>query len=192
MSSFFKWALGVIAAAGLWSGAADAATAIKACGAQIDAPGSYVVTANLTVRSGGGDCITVNSNYVTIDLGGFTIDCAGQNVSGITDLTVNYHGVVVRNGKITRCAKGLYLASRAILVDGVATVANQAGMYLGNSGNLVTRSISNDNTGSMTIVRDGIFLECPSAAVENTALGNTYQSIRTDQAGCVLTSNLAP
>jgi len=192
MSSSFKWILGAIAATALWSGAADAATGIKACGAQIDAPGSYVVTANLTVRAGGGPCITVNSSYVTIDLAGFTIDCAGQPVPGISDLSVNYHGVIVRNGKVTRCTQGIFLDSRGVLIDGVATVANQAGMFLGNSGNLVTRSISNDNTGSMTIVRDGIFLECPSAAVGNTAVGNTYDSIRTDQPGCVLTSNLAP
>jgi hypothetical protein len=100
---------------------------------------------------------------------------------------------VVRNGRITGCARGLYLASRGILVDGVSTIANEAGMYLGNSGSLVMHSVSNDNTGApVGSVRNGNFVSCPSAVQETTADGNTYNNNKTHQAGCVLFNNVAP
>ena len=158
----------------------------------ITAPGSYVVTGNLTVPNGGGACITVSSGGVTLDLGGFTIDCASQEVSGVTDQTVNYEGVIIRNGKITRCSRAVFMGSRAVLVDRISTFANRAGINVGNSGGLVTRSNSRDNTGGNAVIGDGIFISCPGIASDNTALGNDQDNIETDQAGCILRNNLAP
>jgi len=171
-----------------WAGGAT----IKSCGTTITAPGSYRVSANLVVPSGGGDCITISSNYVTLDLGGFTIDCAGEDVEGITDLTVNYRGVVIRNGRVTRCSRAIFLGSRAVLIDHIQAFGNLSGIYVGNSGGLVIDSISNDNADAQFFVEDGIFMSCPSLAVGNTALGNEFENIRTDQSGCVLVDNLAP
>lgn len=193
MSRLTLLAAGFLASALLCSDAAHAASLIKSCGTEITERGSYRVARNLTVAPGGGHCITLKSGFVSLDLGGFTIDCAGEPVDGLTDLTVNFRGVIVRNGRITGCARGIYMGSRAVLVDGVSTFDNHAGIFLGNSGNLVTRSVSNDNYGApVGIVRDGLYLTCPSAAIENTATGNTHANIKTDQAGCVLYGNLAP
>ena len=182
--------------ASLVLGAAGAARAgaptIKSCGTTITSPGSYRVTGNLVVPSGGGDCITISSNYVTLDLNGFTIDCAGEDVEGITDLTVNYRGVVIRNGRVTRCSRAIFLGSRAVLIDRIQAFGNLSGIYVGNSGGLVINSISNDNANAQFFVEDGIFMSCPSLAVGNTALGNEFKNIRTDQSGCVLVDNLAP
>jgi hypothetical protein len=182
--------------ASLVLGAAGAAHAggatIKSCGTTITAPGSYRVSANLTVPSGGSDCIRIASHYVTLDLGGFTVDCAGEEVNGITDGTVNYRGVVIRNGRVTRCSRAIFLGSRAVVIDHVQAFGNLSGIYVGNSGGLVIDSISNDNVGAQFFVEDGIFMSCPSLAVGNTALGNDFKNIRTDQAGCVLVDNLAP
>jgi len=134
----------------------------------------------------------MNSNYVTIDLGGFTIDCANEAAAGISDHTINFRGIIVRNGRVTRCSIGVLLDSRAVLIEGVSTLSNQdAGLFLGNSGNLVIRSISNDNGGT-GIFRYGLFLSCPSNAIDNTIVGNDFGNLHTDQAGCNLSGNLAP
>ena len=54
--------------------------AIGSCGKVITAPGSFIVTKDLTVENSAQPCITVASSFVTIDLGGFTINCAGHAV----------------------------------------------------------------------------------------------------------------
>src|SRR5688572_21135329 len=49
----------------------------------ITQPGSYYVTRNLTMV-GTSDGITIQSNNVTLDLGGFTLDGAGTGRHGVT------------------------------------------------------------------------------------------------------------
>jgi hypothetical protein len=74
---------------------------INKCGT-IDKPGSYRLTRNLTAS---GDCIVVTVDFVTIDLGGFTIfgpgaaAADGEAISGP-------NGIVVRNGTITNFVEG--------------------------------------------------------------------------------------
>jgi hypothetical protein len=173
-------------------GGAHAATSIKTCGVTIDAPGSYVVTRNLTVKPGQTECIFVNSDFVTLDLGGFTIDCANQGAAGISDHTINFKGVIVRNGLVTRCTIGILLDSRAVLIDGVSVRSNSdGGIFLGNSGSLVIRSISNDNAGTGPF-RYGLFQGCPANALENTLVDNDFGNYHTDQAGCNAADNLIP
>src|SRR5580658_10119634 len=62
----------------------------------VEAPGSYYVTTNLTggLINGG---ITILTNNVTIDLGGFTLSGIGGNSSGIVGGPAN---VVIRNGTL--------------------------------------------------------------------------------------------
>jgi hypothetical protein len=183
---------GVTLAIAALTGHAYAATPINGCGFVIKNSGSYVVKKNLTVKSGGGDCITVANNFVSIDLRGFTIDCGGQTADGITDKTINFHGVMIRNGIITGCNRAIFIDSKAVLVEGVTIHANHGGIFLGNSGNLAMRNISMDNSGTPLLGGIGLFLECPSNAVDNTLIGNSFQNFRTDQAGCDSFGNLAP
>lgn len=172
---------------------ARATTPITKCGTVIKTPGSYVLTKNLAVKKGGGTCITVSTNYVTLDLGGFTINCGGAKVDAINDKTINFQGIVIRNGSTTGCDNGINLDSKGVLIDGVSTISDKTGLFLGNAGNLVVDSISNDNNGSGGAFSGlGIFLECPTNAVNNTAVGNAFENIRTDQPGCILFNNLTP
>jgi hypothetical protein len=67
-------ALAVIARLALLPGLAAALSKpITACGMTVSAPGSYVVSANLTATSTSVPCIQVNAGGVNIDLGGFVL-----------------------------------------------------------------------------------------------------------------------
>ena len=70
---------------------------IGSCGKTLSKSGSYVLSGNLTVKKSGQNCITVSANFVTIDMQGFTIDCAAIGNDGIRRFT-GIHGLVVLNG----------------------------------------------------------------------------------------------
>jgi hypothetical protein len=118
-SAMCRWATRIISAfAILWlAGQARAATPINACGTVITTSGSYVVKKDLTPK-GGGNCITVVTDYVTIDLGGFTINCASESGLGIAD-NGDYKGMIIRNGIITGCQDGIFLQSQGVLIEGI-------------------------------------------------------------------------
>jgi hypothetical protein len=89
------------------SNAVAAPKNIGVCGI-ISEPGSYVLTKNLNAI---GDCLTVTADYVTIDLGGFTIfgDGTGAGIKGDgTRLAIT-----MRDGTITNLADGIDFCSAA-------------------------------------------------------------------------------
>ena len=150
-----------------------------------------MLTKNLKLNLGAsaGTCITVAADYVTIDLGGFTISCGGDtNAFGIIEgSSGNFKGIIIRNGFITGdCYVALVVSSSTgILADHLSTISNSStGMALG-SGSLVVRSIANDNAA-------GILAYCPSNAIYNAALNNQSGSLTTSGFGCNLFNNLAP
>ncbi len=139
----------------------------SACGTAITKSGSYVVTKNLAVKTGAtAGCIFIISNYVSIDLGGFTINCNGQSVPAITDGGGSLNGIIVRNGIITDGCfiGGLSLGfSEGVLVDGVSAIGDHADGIEVGAGSTVLRSVSNDNF-------IGAFLKCPSNAIDVVAV----------------------
>lgn len=142
--------------------------AIGSCGKVITAPGSFVVTRNLTVKTGGQNCITVASSFVTIDLQGFTIDCAGKGGDGVNAPGSGHVALTVRNGKITGCFNGIDASVvPQTTVDGVTATKNSSyGMWVA-SGSLVKNCVTSGNTNG------GIRADCPSNVIENTSVGNT-------------------
>lgn len=166
-----------------------AATPITKCGTVIKAPGSYIVTKNLAVSEGStSDCITVHSNYVTIDLGGFTINCFAQRASGISDGFNPSSGIILRNGTITGCVTAVDLhSSTGSLVDGLSAISNGTPAVFLSGGSSVIRSVINDNSS------EGILVRCPSSAIDNTALGNAFNVVLNNAgSSCDLFNNLAP
>jgi hypothetical protein len=143
-----------------------AATPISACGTVINAPGSYVLTKNLAVKKGAtAGCIVINRSYVSIDLGGFTIDCAQQSVPAITDGGGSLSGIIVRNGIITGFCflDGLSLeSSGGALIDRVTAIGNHGEGIFPGAGGTVLDSVINDNF-------IGAFLKCPSNAIDDIA-----------------------
>jgi hypothetical protein len=170
----------------------SAATPINKCGAVISAPGSYVLTKNLMGAAGQQSCITVNSNYVTIDLGGFTINCnsnGGGRGYGIGETNhTGVTGAIVRNGQLIGCNVGLLLAdSTGVLVDGVSASKNDEGIWVGG-GSTVLNSIGNDNSPFHGIS----FLNCPSNALNDIAVANAGQNLTRPDNRCILFNTLAP
>ena len=97
---------------------------------------------------------------------------------------------MVRDGIITGCKIGIDVSDStesAFLVDRVLTVSNSGGgMSLGNSGNAVLHSVSNNNG------RGGIFLGCPANVLDTTALGNLVDPNISAGSACDLFNALAP
>ena len=103
----------------LASEVAAAPRAIIAC-TTITLPGSYQLSKNLHAV---GNCLVVGVNFVTIDLGGFTIFGNGSGM-GIMAVGVR-RGIVIRNGLITNFFDGIDLASsREIVVENLRAIAN--------------------------------------------------------------------
>lgn len=126
----------------------------------ISTTGSYVVTQNLTAT---GDCLIVATDFVTIDLAGFTIsgDGTGEGVT-TTCCDGRLAGIAVRNGTVTNFFRGIYLE----LVDGAVVEA--------------VRVIDNLNSGIIT--------DSPCIVRNNLAQGNVFDGIRTG-GDCVVTGN---
>lgn len=151
-------------------------TQIKSCGT-LSAPGSYVVAQNLTAA---GDCLVVAADYVTIDLGGFTLTGDGASGAGITDNLVGHVGVAVRNGTITDFNFGVRMEnSSRLTIEGVRAINNNVhGLSIG------ARSIVKDNTladnGSI-----GASVATGSLVAGNIAFNNGDDGIAVDSASTV-------
>lgn len=101
-------------------GASAQPTRISEC-QRIDAPGSYILSRNLTAA---GDCLAIAADFVTVDLAGFTI-AGNRTGSGIRDAAGQEPrlGIAVRNGTITGFVNGVNLRNTAgAVVEGIRTV----------------------------------------------------------------------
>ena len=76
----------------------EARTPISSAPFTISQPGSYYITANLTVSSG--DAITIAAHGVTLDLNGFTIFSTEANATGIGISMFSPRDVTIMNGHI--------------------------------------------------------------------------------------------
>jgi len=102
---------------------------------------SYVLVKNLF--SSGGDCLTVNSSYISIDLRGFSISGSGSGV-GI-GASVPVEGVSIRNGTVKGFALGVSLAGPGSIVQNLHADNNSdTGMFLGTS-SLVENVVAQGN-----------------------------------------------
>lgn len=130
----------------------------------ITTPGSYVLNNNLTAL---GDCLVVATNFVTINLNGFSIKGNGTG-SGIKGNGTSRIGITVHDGTIRRFVRGIDFASEGIQIH----IERM-------------RLVKNSGTGAganeLAIVKDSLFSEngvglvvgSRSVVTGNTARGNT-------------------
>lgn len=159
--------------------ATDAAAQSKISKCQsISASGSYVLTSNVAVV-GAGNCFSILADFVTIDLNGFTIDCAGLVSEGIGQGS-NFQGATVRNGTVAHCYRGLNLAGSNALVEKVRAVSNtNEGINVGHSG-IVKDSQASQNGG------DGIALFFFGLVTGSTSSGNGANGITVGNGSSVI------
>jgi hypothetical protein len=96
----------------------------------INQPGSYLLTADLTVSSVSVNAIEIQSDNVTLDLGGHSI--TGSNaMSGV--VAVNHTSIAIRNGAVASFVNGLWLSvytySNAFAVQGIRVTGCQTGIH---------------------------------------------------------------
>jgi len=179
----------ILAASAIFATDAAAQTKITKC-QSISATGSYVLGSNVTANSPG-TCLPISADFVTIDLNGFTIDCAGLLGEGIGEGS-NVQGTTVRNGTITRCYRGVNLAGSNALIERVRAVSNtNEGINVGHDG-MVKDSQASQNggdgialffyglvTGSSSFANggNGISAGNGSSVIGNTASSNTGHGI---------------
>jgi hypothetical protein len=188
--------LGLCAFAGSTLVCAAVPTPISACGT-ISTPGNFVVTKNLTAS---GDCITITSSNVNIDLKGHTLDGDGTG-SGITGNDLQ--NIVINDGKIKHFATGINLTAssggtandtiqnmnvsnntgggihvvRCCNTFANVTANNNGGIGLKNDNccSTLSRVVTNNNGG------DGMdLLNCCYLVEHSTANGNTGSGIFAD------------
>jgi hypothetical protein len=172
--------------------------AIKGC-AKITQPGSYVVANNINATAanliptawGIPGCLVIAADFVTLDLGGFTLFGPGSGVYavGVITATNSYRGSTVRSGGITNFFIGLYLGSSiglgaGYVVEHVRAIGNtQQGINVFSDGSRIVGNMATNN-GS-----DGISLLCPAVVLENMAYRNGGGQIVESGSPCTNVAN---
>jgi len=135
----------------------------------ITQPGSYFLITNLTA-TGAGDCLTIQANFVTLDLSGFVIAGNGTG-SGIAATSTSFHDVTVRNGTVTNFSIGVRFKSlRNATVERLRVIGNSnGGILIQEPGATVKDSLATDNGGFGI----DVFLGAPSLVTGNVARNNS-------------------
>jgi hypothetical protein len=133
---------------------AAAATPISQC-MIITEPGAYELVQNVQLTSYG-DCLTVQSDFVTIDLKGYAIFSPYRYGTGIGGVG---RGLVVRGGTIYNFATAIR-SFDGVVVEQMRVVSNNVGVDGGSgaptSNFVVKDSVFSDNSGWAVIVTAGV------------------------------------
>jgi hypothetical protein len=168
----------------------------------ISKSGSYKLVNNFTFTGTTGTCLSITADFVTIDLGGFTISgpgttAAGTGIAAGNDTT----GIAVRNGTISGFLSGVNLGGDGSVVEGLR-VFGVAFSSLGIAatgivkGNTVARiggapgsGVGISATGIVTgnYVLDSRYMGI-GAGQGSTVIGNTASSQSYDSSGGIVVS----
>jgi hypothetical protein len=157
------------------AGAQAAPTPITQC-QSIDNPGSYVLANNLTAATGL-NCLTINAEFVTINLAGFRINCNTGALNGISASflppnATSPKGIAVRNGSITNCLHGVdFSAANAAIVEELQVVGSQLQGIVA-SGIIRNNILVNNGFSGITISPGGLFTGDGGIAINNYTAGN--------------------
>jgi Right handed beta helix region len=162
----------VVLGLGVCAGQATAQDKIQKCG-PITSPGSYVLGNNLTSTD---ECLVIQADFVTIDLGGFLIRRLlvrdAGDAHGITDRNVARRGITIRNGTIRNFTNGIHLVlSSDILIERVSLLDNTDSGIDAGPGTVVRDCIVTGN-GSQ-----GILLRSEALVTGNLVARNGSEGI---------------
>jgi len=162
----------------------DGRTVLKQC-TPIIAPGSYVLVKNISATS---DCFIIRSNYVTLDLNGFTITGNGTG-AGITTHEDIIKRLSIFNGNITHFATGIELRNVSdVLIEKVRVTNNSSnGIFAGinapgGANNIIKNCTAIDNDGT-DIVTNAILVNNIAdrmVAANSISIGNKTGHLEAD------------
>jgi parallel beta-helix repeat protein len=161
---------------------------ITACGTIISAPGSYVVTANLTARSTAVPCINVTSPAVTIDLGGFTLTGKGGSPGISSGSSSSTSGTLtVVNGLIKLFKIGINAPVIGNTINNVQIISNQgAGAVLGDDAQVRHSDFVNNGTSGSG---DGLVVGSNALITDSTFVSNKGNGFQAKGAGAAVTTS---
>lgn len=148
----------------------------------ITKPGYYRVTQNLSSIGHG---IVVDSDDVTVDLGGFQISSTFPNPmtarnSGI--LITRHQNITIRNGTIKGFFYGIYANNDrdygGNIFENLKLIKNlRSGICARSKNTLIQNNIVSQTTGISDKYTYGIFTEGPGMVIKNNAVFGTYPSL---------------
>ncbi len=171
------------------AGEAEPRTAISSLPVTIAAPGSYYVTADLTIGAVNTRGITVEVDDVTIDLMGFTLAgagaAAGSNGDGIY-LSSGVTNVVIQNGTLRDWRNRGLSGSNAsnCLVENLRCLSNGSDGVYGLTDSVFRNNNCSGNSGS------GLYVKGDSVVEGNTCRENAGAGISADDGACLIAGNL--
>ncbi|HEY8150436.1 MAG TPA: Calx-beta domain-containing protein [Vicinamibacteria bacterium] len=154
----------------------------------ITAQGSYCLVRNLSTAQASGAAITINSDFVSLDLKGFKIGggSAGAGTQAYGVYALDRKNVTVKNGNLRGFFKGVYLAddsgtftvSQGHLLQGLLLDENtEAGLHVQGRGTVVRNTQVVRTGGTAALGADsstyGIFVEGPGARVVDSDVTDT-------------------
>jgi hypothetical protein len=166
----------------------------------ISHPGSYKLVNNLSAPIGA-DCLDITVSFVTIDLGGFTIDGHNLSLGAIRAMPPSggeVVGVAVRNGSISGFSFGVGLGSDSIVevlrvvgegifgsfgISATGIVRGNTVRFIGTGPGGPGRGISATGIVTGNFVSEnghGMEIGAGSTVIGNTALGNRVDGITVD------------
>jgi nitrous oxidase accessory protein NosD len=142
----------------------------------ISAPGSYVVTRNITAP--GGDVVTIDSDDVTLDLNGMTL--TNSSVSGgdaVIEISDGKSNIEIRNGRLSGGSIGIYYYSVAnktrVVVENIECIgAADYGIMINPVEYAEVLNCRIVNTGT------GIYLYISPGTFGGKVVGNWVESCR--------------
>ena len=162
-------------------------------------PGSYVVVnnikavANLTQTDWGiPGCLVIAADFVTLDLGGFTLFGPGNGVYAVGVITgsYGYRGATVRSGEVTNFFIGVYLGSQigskggGYVLEHVTAIGNSStGIEVYTDGARLVGNVAISNGGQ------GFLILCPAVVAQNMAISNSSGEIVESGSTCTNSEN---
>jgi hypothetical protein len=165
-------------AAELWAGPQQ----IRRCGT-ISRSGSYELGRNLDAV---GDCLVITADYVTVDLGGFTVsgNTTGRGIVALIDGETDRKAITVRNGMVRSFATGVDLSNAVLAMAERLTVSENSDTGVSVGGWAQVRDCLAQGNGT------GISTGASTVLTRNVATFNTGIGIRTGY-NCTVIENIA-
>ena len=194
-------ALLALAPAALAAGATPEPTPITTCGKL--GKGSYVLVNNLNAA---GHCLTLQGNFITIDLNGFTITGNGTGSAIRLGTGLSLRAITIRDGGITDFlvgidlegasevlvermrvvnneSHGILLGTHAIARDNIAEENGGMGFVLGNGGQATGNTAGNNGQRGFTLFSTSI-------AIGNIAHRNAFDGIGAGEASTIVNNTV--
>lgn len=131
----------------------------------IGAPGSYVLTGNLTVAAPSVSAIQFSTSNASLDLGGFTIAGPGRTIGTANGISADFatgsnaENLRVAHGQVTGFGGfgvQLWIGGH---VEYVSASGNGIGVFLGGGGMLTSSRITGSSSGGAVLAADAVYAQ---------------------------------